>query len=311
MGSLEENLKENCKYDPLRKDIKQIGFIGQGFVGKNLAENFIARGYTDIIRYDLDKFKDFKFKIKECDLVFVSVPTPSTPKGFDSSILYDVIPLTSPGTIVVIKSTIPPEVARELSDFFFDRTIMLCPEFLTEATAAHDTAHPDRNIIGVSITSANIITKAESVMRLLPEAPYSAICTYEEASLVKYAGNCFFVVKNMFFNILYDLAMAYGADWNLLQEMITMDKRIHPVHTEPFHKGGRGAGGHCLIKDFAQFKRMVDKHLRRDKRSRKIIKNNAEKNIKLLSDSEKDLDLLDGVYGTHKSFWANKLRKSP
>ena len=48
----------------------KIGFIGQGWIGKNYADNFEERGYK-IIRYDIDKYKKNKNKIKECDFVFI------------------------------------------------------------------------------------------------------------------------------------------------------------------------------------------------------------------------------------------------
>ena len=284
----------------------KIGFIGQGFVGGNLADNYQHRGYQDImVRYDNSKYAGNKMAIKECDLVFVAVPTPSTPKGFDASVIYDVIPLTAPGSTVVIKSTVPPDVVRKLQEFFVDRTIMLCPEFLTEVTAKFDTDFPERNMVGVSdVNSQELRDKAELVIKTLPPAPYNKVCSYEDASLAKYAGNCFFYVKNMFFNILYDLANAYGTDWNTLHDMIVHDSRIHPVHTDPVHKGGRGAGGHCLIKDFAALKDMVKEYMPDDKNANAIMKANEDKNIELLKLTKKDLDLLEGVYGKvdHKSF---------
>lgn len=281
----------------------KIGFIGQGFVGGNLADNYEGRGYKDrMVRYSHEpEYIDNKEDIKKCDLVFIAVPTPSTPKGFDSSILFDVIPLTSPGTVIALKSTMPPEVVRELQLFFSSRTIMLCPEFLTEVTAKFDTDHPERNIVGISnIEHDGLKEKAQALIDTMPYAPYSKICTYEEASLAKYGGNCFFLVKNMFFNVLYDLANEYGADWEVLREMITMDSRIHDVHTNPVHKGGRGAGGHCLIKDFYALNDMVHDKMEGDTFAKVLMTINEEMNAKLLKESKKDLDLLEGVFG--KSF---------
>ena len=36
-------------------------------------------------------------KMKECDIVFIAVPTPSTPKGFDYSIVESVLALVGKG----------------------------------------------------------------------------------------------------------------------------------------------------------------------------------------------------------------------
>ena len=66
-----------------------VGFIGQGFIGKSMADDFEDRGYK-IVRYSKNGFSANKEKIAECDFVFIAVPTPSTPKGFDDSILLEV-----------------------------------------------------------------------------------------------------------------------------------------------------------------------------------------------------------------------------
>ena len=34
-----------------------IGFIGQGFIGKNYADDFEERGF-EVIRYDIDKYQN-------------------------------------------------------------------------------------------------------------------------------------------------------------------------------------------------------------------------------------------------------------
>ena len=39
------------------KDLK-IGFIGQGWIGRHYADNFVDRGYENIVRYDNDEFKN-------------------------------------------------------------------------------------------------------------------------------------------------------------------------------------------------------------------------------------------------------------
>lgn len=72
---------------------KLIGFIGQGFIGKNMADDFERRGYT-IFRYSksLDTPEN-RQKLAECDIVFISVPTPTTPEGFNCDILREVLGL--------------------------------------------------------------------------------------------------------------------------------------------------------------------------------------------------------------------------
>ncbi len=60
-----------------------IGFVGQGYVGGSYATNFEKRGFS-VIRYSLEpKYINNKEAISTCDIVFIAVPTPTTPKGFD------------------------------------------------------------------------------------------------------------------------------------------------------------------------------------------------------------------------------------
>ena len=70
-----------------------IGFIGQGFIGKNLADDFERRGYR-IFRFSkrLDTPEN-REKLRECDIVFIGVPTPTTPEGFNCDILREVLSL--------------------------------------------------------------------------------------------------------------------------------------------------------------------------------------------------------------------------
>ena len=93
---------------------KIIGFIGQGWIGKNYADDFEKRGY-ETVRYSLEKpYVDNKEKIKDCDLVFIAVPTPTTPTGFDDSILRQTVKLVGKGKIAVIKSTVLPGTTESI-----------------------------------------------------------------------------------------------------------------------------------------------------------------------------------------------------
>ena len=100
----------------------------------------------------------------------------------------------------------------------------------------------------------------------------------------------------MFMNALYDLAEANGCEWKTLREALIHDPRIGESHTEPVHSSGRGAGGHCLIKDFEAFRHLYNDTVT-DTEGQAMLRTMAQYNIKLLSESQKDIDLLTGVYG--------------
>lgn len=281
-----------------------IGFIGQGFIGKNYADDFENRGFS-VIRYALEEpYIHNKNTITTCDVVFIAVPTPTTPEGFDDSIVREAVGLVGEGKIAVIKSTLAAGTTESLQEQYPDRFVMHSPEFLVESTAAYDAAHPNRNVIGIPKQTDEHRHVAESVMRLLPEAPFFLICSAREAELIKYAGNCFLFTKVLFANLMYDLASAHGASWDNIREAMAADPRIGGSHLKVVdasrHPGatqGRGAGGHCFIKDFAALREMFEKWLPGDPAAIRMLRAMECKNTCLLKESNKDMDLLRDVYG--------------
>jgi len=278
----------------MEKELK-IGFIGQGFIGKNYADDAEERG-LNIIRYDIEKYKENKEKIKDCDIVFIAVPTPTTPNGFNYDIVKDVLSLIGKNKIAVIKSTIKIGTAKKLQEQYPDIIVMHSPEFLTEKTAAHDARNPQRNIIGISdINDKELYKKAELVLSTLPDAPYSLITSLENAELIKYGNNCWFYFKVVFMNILYDLAEKNNLDYETIKTAMSHDPRVGSTHLDVVHQGGRGAGGNCFIKDFETFMEMLnDSEL---EEQNKLCKNIRNFNLELLKDSNKNEDLIKGMYG--------------
>ncbi len=275
---------------------KKIGFIGQGWIGKNYADDFEKRGY-DVVRYGLEEpYVANKDKIRDCDIVFIAVPTPSTPKGFDDSILREAVSLVGDGKIAVIKSTLLPGRTESIQKQYPQKFVVHSPEFLTEATAAYDASHPNRNIVGIPVDNEEYKRKAQEVINVLPKAPFEQICSSREAELIKYGGNNWFYFKVIFANLLYDLAQKLGADYEKVKEGMINDPRIGETHLDPIHKSGRGAGGHCFIKDFSAFTEIYEKEVG-DELGLKLLNAMRDKNIDLLVKSNKDLDLLRGVYG--------------
>ncbi len=273
-----------------------IGFIGQGFIGKNYADDFVRRGY-EVTRYALSKeFAGNKDKVKDCDIVFIAVPTPTTPEGYNANIIRAVLPLTGVGSIVVLKSTILPGLTKKLQKEFPDRTMLHSPEFLSEATAAEDATHPFMNIVGITEDTSKQRQAADRVHAVLAPAPFKKTVSSNEAELIKYSHNCNGFTQIIFFNLMYDLAVKLGADWKNIEQALKADPFIPNRYSSPIHKSGRGAGGHCFIKDFAAFSDSYSKNVG-DKLGQAIIESMTKKNIDLLLQSGKDIDLLEGVYG--------------
>jgi len=278
-----------------------VGFIGQGFIGKNMADDFAARGYP-VVRYDKERYATNRDKIRACPFVFIAVPTPSTSRGFDDSIVRAVLKLVGDGKTAIIKSTIKVGSTEKYQKLFPKKYILHSPEFLTEKNAAQDTKFPPRNVIGYTQKSKKM---AAAVLKLLPSSPHNFLVGSREAELAKYMGNNFLFLKVVFANIVYNLARRKKVDYDVVADIVGHDARIGKSHLAVKHRStstaqaGRGAGGHCFLKDMAAFVEMYGEGAHRrqqDKAAANLLNYIVKFNNQLLIDTKKDLDILRGVY---------------
>src|SRR3990167_6116733 len=227
-----------------------LSVVGQGFVGKHLADWLEERGFR-VIRIDKDSNKKL---YKTADIFFVCVPTPTRNLGFDGSIVAGVLAEIPEGSLVCIRSTVPPDFLMNLVKAFPSLVITHVPEFLDASNAKQDTESPRKLIIGADVGDGCEYEIHQLLHEILPnpaDEEKIQYCELEEAAFVKYASNGFFMVKNVYFNLLADIAHKKGWNFEDIRACVAMDDRIGHVHTNPVDKGGRGAGGPCLPKDFA------------------------------------------------------------
>ena len=275
----------------------RIGFIGQGFVGKNIANDFEARGYQ-VVRYALEsEYVRNRELIRSCDITFIAVPTPTTPRGFDYSIVESSLALIGTGNVVVIKSTLLPGTTKKLQDRFPGIVILFSPEFLCESTAAHDASHPMFNVIGVPSDSSGHRTVADTVMRIIPESDHSYIVPSDAAELFKYVHNIHGYMRVVFANMLHDLGASLGVAWPHVEQVMNIDPMMSPYYNSPVHKSGRGAGGNCFVKDMVAFSELYRKALPNDPLGNAVIRALELKNLELLRATNKSQDLVQEVYG--------------
>ena len=102
------------------------------------------------------------------------------------------------------------------------------------------------------------------------------------------------------FNLLYDLTKKLRCDWEPIALAVRADPYISNRYARPVHKSGRGAGGHCFIKDFEAMFRLYQDVVG-DSLGVKALEGFRNKNSDLLTRSRKDLDLLKEVYGNKKT----------
>ncbi len=98
----------------------------------------------------------------------------------------------------------------------------------------------------------------------------------------------------MFYNLFYDYVNSLGANYDVIKSYIERDP-LHVVrYASPLHasghnlsKPGRGAGGHCFIKDFKAFKESFGL-LVKDEKAISVLEAIENKNIDLLINAGKD-----------------------
>ena len=177
----------------------KIAIVGHGFVGKATESGFKDSVEKLIIdkKYDSDISELSSFK---ADFIFVCVPTPmNDDQTQDSSIVEEVmqeITKYSAESIIILKSTILPNVLEELSNT--NKKLIYNPEFLREKRADEDFINSKFIIFGGDKVSA----KKASELYL----KYSKCKTKDHifldllgASFVKYTINTFLATKVFYF----------------------------------------------------------------------------------------------------------------
>lgn len=248
--------------------LPSIGIIGQGFVGKAIADGF--KHYTDVKVYDTDPNRTVHnyFDVVDQDVLFVCLPTPMAADGsVDLKIVrggLDILrnALRNSWKPVIIKSTIPPIDLENLArEYRPDIHLIYNPEFLTERTAYLDFQQQNRLIFGfytadqsedtdlVDAYNTNIETINALFSNRFPQVPVYWT-SLRQASLVKYFTNVFFASKISIFNEFAQIAEALGENPDETAGMVLMDQRIGRSHWQvPGHDGHRGFGGSCFPKD--------------------------------------------------------------
>lgn len=229
-----------------------IGIVGYGVVGRALgklfgysAENPAVRVYDKGLAGWIDA--QSKAAIQTCDLVFVAVPTPEAGDGScDLSAVEEVVSWVTPP--MCLKSTVPPGTVDRLVRST-GKKICFSPEYVGE-TRWHGWKEISSHgfvIVGGERPVCGLALRAYQEV-LGPEVRYF-VTDAKTAELCKYMENAFLATKVAFVNQFYDLAQAFGADFNELRELWLADERIGRSHTLVTEE--RGYRGRCLPKDMA------------------------------------------------------------
>lgn len=243
-----------------QEPLYNIGIIGHGYVGKTihkLLDDYVVAVYDPSEPLTAWGDPDFT-RFRNLDLVIICVPTPISTDGMscDTKIVEEsclALRTIDFKGVILIKSTIPPSTASNLK-LKYGR-VVFSPEFAGESKYYTPFwKYPDpqdmRTHMWQTFGGDREDTKVcvEVFKRKMSVDTQFLQTDIKTASLAKYIENSFFAMKVVFCNEWYDIAEAYGVDWNELRELWLADPRINKNHTLVFPKD-RGYGGKCFPKD--------------------------------------------------------------
>ena len=201
--------------------------------------------------------------IRENDIIFVSVNTPTKSFGLGAGMAADlqhwektarqILEFSETSKIVIEKSTLPVKTALAMERILNCRQNGICfdvlsnPEFLAEGTAIRDLERPDRILIGSRNTERGLKarqTLADIYATWVPRARIinSGIWSSELSKLV---SNAFLAQRISSINAISALCEKAEADVVEVSRAVGMDSRIGPK----FLNASIGFGGSCFKKD--------------------------------------------------------------
>ena len=227
---------------------------------------FYEPGMDNLLSKHLNETKLLSFSlslsesIKDADLVFITVGTPSRRLNDDADLSYvwsvadEIAKNIKKYCVVVTKSTVPVGTSKEIKKIIgklvpedlFD--VVSNPEFLREGSAIDDFMRPDRVVIGSENSKSEKIMKELYRPLYLRETPIVST-SIETAEIIKYASNSFLATKITFINEIADLCEVVGANVQDVSKAMGIDQRIG----NKFLNAGPGYGGSCFPKDVKAF----------------------------------------------------------
>lgn len=207
--------------------------------------------------------KDIENQIRENDIIFVSVNTPTKTYGAGAGMAADlqfvektarqILEYSRSSKIVIEKSTLPVKTALAMERILASGKgkltfeVLSNPEFMAEGTAISDLENPDRVLIGSHETKSGLKARAELTEIYARWIPLEKIITSNiwSSELSKLVANAFLAQRVSSINSISALCEKTDADISEVAKAVGMDKRIG----NKFLNAGIGFGGSCFKKD--------------------------------------------------------------
>lgn len=224
-------------------------------------------GLVDIVKQVRGKnlffSTDIAKGIKQADIIFVSVNTPTKTFGegagmasdlqFWEKTAHEIVAHSQSDKIIVEKSTLPVRTAEAMERILkanrrgITFEVISNPEFLAEGSAVRDLLEPDRVLIGAHQTPEGLAAEKELVDLYAHWLPKKKIITTNlwSSELSKLVANAFLAQRISSINAISALCEKADADISEIAYAIGTDSRIGPK----FLHASVGFGGSCFKKD--------------------------------------------------------------
>lgn len=218
--------------------------------------------------------KDIEQAIKENDIIFVSVNSPTKTYGEGAGMAADlqywektarlILEHADSPKIVIEKSTLPVKTALAMEriltcrpdGIYFD--VLSNPEFLAEGTAIRDLEVPDRVLIGSRDTESALKARDELIEIYENWVPRQKIVTSNiwSSELSKLVSNAFLAQRISTINAISAMCERTEADVNEVAKIVGMDNRIGGKYLN----ASVGFGGSCFKKDILNLVYLCRQH---------------------------------------------------
>jgi len=206
---------------------------------------------------------DIGAAIRESDIIFVSVNTPTKTYGegagkaadlqFWEKVARQILKESTSPKIVIEKSTLPVKTAQTMENILNANSknirfeVISNPEFLAEGTAIKDLLDPDRVLIGSRETPEGLRARQEIADIYANWVPRERILASNvwSAELSKLVANAFLAQRISSINSISSLCELTDASILEVAQAVGMDSRIG----NRFLNASAGFGGSCFKKD--------------------------------------------------------------
>ena len=264
-------LCEKAGYEVLVSDIRSdyIADLNRKKIKTNEPEVEYLLGQSK----NLKATHDNREVIRECDLIYTLVPTPSCRDGkYDITAVDKVVEdineemkiANYPKNFVVGCTVNPGDCDKFVKNLPDSVNVFYNPEFIAQGSIIHDLQHADMVLLGHQhnknldsvINDINLLYKKIQTTRAI-------VCSMslKAAEITKIAVNCFLTTKIAYANMLGDTLHRAGCGDEVVRvlESIGSDERIG----RKYLRWGVGYGGPCLPRDnraFAAFAESLGMH---------------------------------------------------